>query len=182
MARIILITGGCRSGKSRYAEELAESFGSSLIYVATCPVVDEEMRQRIARHQAARKEAGWRTIEETTDLARVLGENTGRETLLVDCLTLWVNNILYHTETQAMDEKRIEEKCRILLDLCRLRPGAVIFVTNEVGLGIVPENALARLYRDLMGRCNQVIAAGADVVTLVTCGIPLQLKGSPHSS
>ena len=179
MVKIILVTGGSRSGKSIHAQKLGESLVGPRAYVATCPVVDEEMRLRILRHQEARRGRGWRTMEETVDLAGVLGRCGGVSVLLVDCLTLWVNNLLYHAQRNGadVDEEQVARRCEDLLAACRRRGGTVILVTNEVGMGIVPENPLARKYRDLVGRCNQIIAAGADTVTLVTCGIPLNLKG-----
>ena len=181
MARVILITGGCRSGKSRHAMTLAESLGGRRAYVATCPVMeDAEMGERIARHQRERAHRGWETIEEAAELAGALREARGFEVVLVDCVTLWVNNLMYGAEErgEGFDEDAMERRCEEVLGASREREGTVIFVTNEVGMGIVPENALARRFRDLVGRCNQVIAAGADAVTLVSCGIPLQLKGA----
>ncbi len=179
MARVILVTGGSRSGKSAHAQKLAESLPGSRAFVATAPIIDEEMRERVARHQKARARAeGWNTIEEPVALARALGDARRFDVLLVDCLTLWINNLMYEAEKEGrkIEEEEIERLCRELLDACSARPGTVIFVTNEVGMGIVPENALARRYRDLVGRCNQTIAGGADVVTFVACGIPLDLK------
>ncbi len=177
---LILITGGCRSGKSAHAQQWAESLPGRRAYVATCPVVDDEMRQRIDRHQQDRRDRGWETIEEQTDLVGVLRGND-HDVLLVDCLTLWINNLMFEAEKQqqTVDEDQIADQCRAVLEVCRKHPGTILFVTNEVGQGIVPENPLARRYRDLVGRCNQVIAAEVDNVTLVSCGIPLTLKGNP---
>ncbi|HAU38995.1 MAG TPA: bifunctional adenosylcobinamide kinase/adenosylcobinamide-phosphate guanylyltransferase [Phycisphaerales bacterium] len=181
MARVILVTGGCRSGKSAYAQRLAEGLPGRRAYVATCPVIDEEMRHRIQRHREARKAAGWETVEESLALAKALTAVGQYDVVLVDCLTLWVNNLLHEAERKGddLDEDHVAQRCQEALRACRALPGAVIFVSNEVGMGIVPDNPLARRYRDLVGRCNQVIAAGADVLTLVSCGIPLFLKGSP---
>ncbi|HOI75969.1 MAG TPA: bifunctional adenosylcobinamide kinase/adenosylcobinamide-phosphate guanylyltransferase [Syntrophales bacterium] len=190
MAEIILVTGGSRSGKSRYAQELAESMAGKRAFVATCPVVDEEMAERIRRHQRARG-AGWITIEETVDLPGALRRAAGSGVVLVDCLTLWVNNLLYEetlrsaredgTEGPAgasgMSEDEMEARSRDVLRACADIPGTVIFVTNEVGMGIVPENALSRRFRDLAGRCNQVIAGGADRVVLMVSGIAATIKG-----
>ena len=179
MATIHLITGGSRSGKSRYGQELAESLPGRRVYVATCPVIDEEMRLRIARHQAQRTGRGWRTVEEPLDLAGVIARGgDGAEVLLVDCLTLWINNLLYRAQQggRDLDEDEIAAQAGRVLQACGRFGGTVILVTNEVGMSIVPENALARRYRDLVGRCNQAIAAGADQVTLVACGCPLTLK------
>ena len=180
MAHVILVTGGSRSGKSAYAQKLAESLPGTRAFVATAPIIDEEMRERVLRHQQARaRSTGWNTIEEPVELAQALSNARRFDVLLVDCLTLWINNLMYEAEkrSQTIAEEEIEQLCGGLLNACSGRPGTVIFVTNEVGMGIVPENALARRYRDLVGRCNQAIAAGADAVTFVACGIPLHLKG-----
>lgn len=178
MAEIILITGGARSGKSRHAQALAEAHPGQRLFIATSPVIDGEMRVRIERHQADRQGQGWRTIEEPLRLAAVLAENSEEEVVLLDCLTLWISNLLFEAEEpEYFTEAMIAELARELADAASRRQGVVIIVTNEVGLGIVPENPLARRYRDLAGRCNQIIAAAADRVDLVTCGIPLIIKG-----
>jgi adenosylcobinamide kinase/adenosylcobinamide-phosphate guanylyltransferase len=178
MARIALVTGGCRSGKSAYALEMAESLSSSRAYVATCPVTDEEMRRRIETHRQARRERGWVTIEEQTDLAGVFRGHAQYGVLLVDCVTLWVNNLMHHAalEGRHIGEAEIAQHCREMLDASEACRGTVIFVTNEVGMGVVPENAQARRYRDLAGRANQIMAARADAVTLMVCGVPWHLK------
>lgn len=178
MARVLLVTGGCRSGKSAYAQQLAESLPPARLYVATCPVTDGEMKLRIERHRLARQGRGWETIEEQIDLTNVFHRHKGHGVLLVDCVTLWINNLLFEAERELrpITEVQIGERCEDMLGAAQLCHGTVIFVTNEVGLGVVPENALARRYRDLIGRANQIIAARADAVTLVCCGIPLQLK------
>jgi len=176
MARIILVTGGCRSGKSVHALRLAQALDGQRAYVATCPVVDDEMRKRIANHRRQRR--NWKTIEEELDLASVLRGNREYEVVIVDCLTLWVSNLMRQAEQAGryLDEAAITRRCRALLAACRQRRGTVIFVTNEVGAGIVPDNALARRFRDLAGRCNQVMADGAGEVIFMVCGLPLTLK------
>ena len=178
MAEIILVVGGCRSGKSAYAQQLAESLSPRRVFVATCPVIDDEMRQRVALHRAARRDRGWETIEEQLDLAGVLGRSAQDGALLVDCLTLWINNLMYAADRDGrpLGEADVAGHCRDLLDAAAACPGTVVLVSNEVGMGIVPENAAARRYRDLVGRANQVIAARAQRVTLVSCGIALHLK------
>lgn len=178
MARIVLITGGCRSGKSAYAQQMAESLPAKRLYVATAPVTDDEMRHRIEQHQLARRDRGWETLEEQLDLVGVFRSHREHHVLLIDCVTLWVNNLQYVAERQSgrITEADVARQCEEMLDAAGSCPGTVIFVTNEVGMGIVPENAQARLYRDLIGRANQVIAAQADTVTLVCCGMPLHLK------
>jgi adenosylcobinamide kinase / adenosylcobinamide-phosphate guanylyltransferase len=178
MAKIVLVTGGCRSGKSAYAQQLAESLPPLRLYVATCPVTDDEMQRRIEQHRQARRDRGWETLEEQIDLAGIFRRYDKHNVLLVDCVTLWINNLMYeaHRESRQVTEADVAERCGLMLDAAEACRGTVIFVTNEVGLGVVPENAQARLYRDLIGRANQTIAARADAVTLLCCGIPLHLK------
>jgi adenosylcobinamide kinase / adenosylcobinamide-phosphate guanylyltransferase len=182
MARIALVTGGCRSGKSAYALELAQSLPPSRAFVATCPVTDDEMQRRIELHRQARADRGWTTIEEQIDLAAVFRSHGEHNVLLVDCVTLWVSNLMHRAELEGRQvvEADIAHHCGSMLDAAGACRGTVIFVTNEVGLGIVPENALARHYRDLVGRANQTIAARADSVALVVCGIPVHLKETPN--
>jgi adenosylcobinamide kinase / adenosylcobinamide-phosphate guanylyltransferase len=178
MARIVLVTGGCRSGKSGYAQQLAESLPPSRLYVATCPVTDDEMERRIEQHREARRGRGWETIEEQLDLPGVFRSHAEHNVLLVDCVTLWVNNLMYAAERELRQiaESDVADHCGRMLEAAESCRGTVIFVTNEVGLGVVPDNAQARTYRDMIGRANQTIAARADAVTLVCCGIPLNLK------
>jgi adenosylcobinamide kinase/adenosylcobinamide-phosphate guanylyltransferase len=179
MARIILITGGSRSGKSAYAQTFAESISGIRTYVATCPCIDEEMEKRIQKHREARQSSSWQTVEETKDLAGALQRVRESEVIMVDCLTLWINNLMYEAELQGKDitEDDIAILCRRIIGVCDDLPGTVIFVTNEVGMGIIPENPASRLYRDLAGRCNQIIAACADTVIFLMSGIPLNIKG-----
>ncbi len=165
---IELILGGARSGKSSYAETQAAASGLAVVYVATGEARDAEMSERIAHHRA-RRPAAWRTIEEPLALAAALArEASPQRCLIVDCLTLWLSNVLLSA--------REEELERLLAELPRL-PGRLLLVSNEVGWGIVPENALARRFRDEQGRLNQTIAQLADRVTLIAAGLPLQLKG-----
>jgi adenosylcobinamide kinase/adenosylcobinamide-phosphate guanylyltransferase len=184
MSRLILITGGSRSGKSSFAQTLAEGLPDPKIYFATCPVIDAEIAGRVARHQADRSAAGWKTIEETLDIAGVLTRIPDGRTVLIDCLTLWINNLMYTAGQQGSEitEDDIAGLCRDMVAACRKRTGTIIFVTNEIGMGIVPDNAASRLFRDLAGRCNQVVAAAADVAVLMVSGLPLYLKGSPDDT
>jgi adenosylcobinamide kinase / adenosylcobinamide-phosphate guanylyltransferase len=172
MARqIILVTGGARSGKSRYAEERAVELGTRLLYVATAEAKDEEMAQRIAEHKRRRDDA-WTTIEEAVQLAEVLLAQRGRaDCALVDCLTLWLSNLLLRRDTKYAEEK-VEE----LLKILPLLDSHIVLVTNEVGWGIVPDNSLARQFRDLAGWTNQRVAAIANEVVLTVAGIPMVVK------
>lgn len=177
MAKIILATGGSRSGKSGYTQSLAESLPGKRAFVATCPrpsPADLEMQERVIRHQQDRLGNEWETIEEEVDLQRVLKGYPEVDVLLIDCLTLWLSNMIHCS--QDLNEDTITGICQEFIQLSKQRRGTVIFVTNEVGSGIVPENALARKFRDLSGRCNQAIAKGADEVIFFSCGLPLYLK------
>ncbi len=179
MAKIILATGGSRSGKSAYAQSMAEDLPGKKAFVATCPVPsgeDAEMLERVNRHQQERIGAEWETIEEEINLQEVLNGNSAMDILVFDCLTLWISNLMHLR--QDITEDKITELCEEIIDLCRKRQGTIIFVTNEVGSGIVPANAMARKFRDLTGRCNQAMAKGADEVIFFSCGLPLYLKKS----
>jgi adenosylcobinamide kinase/adenosylcobinamide-phosphate guanylyltransferase len=182
MAKIIFITGGSRSGKSMYAQRIAESISGARTYIATCPIIDKEMEDRIRKHKEARQSASWQTIEEVTDLAGALRRSKGSGVVLVDCLTLWINNLMYEAEQEKkyLDEDVIGSLCEDVLGVCSELTGTVIFVTNEVGMGIVPENPTSRLFRDLAGRCNQRMANHADVFVFMISGIPLYIKGEKN--
>ena len=178
MAKIVLVTGGARSGKSGFAQKLAEELSGPRAFVATCPPIDDEIRERIRRHREARRGRGWETVEETVDLAGLLCRALEYNVLLVDCLTLWINNLMYRAEQagEQIGEEEIETRCSEVLHAASGRPGTVIFVTNEVGMGIVPERPGVRLYRDLVGRCNQVMGRSAGRVVLMVSGIPMEIK------
>lgn len=185
MARLVLITGGCRSGKSEYALKLAETTPGPRAYVATCPITDdEEMLQRIRRHQKARGQRDWQTIEEPVDLAGVFRTAQKYNVLLVDCLTLWVNNLIIESESfdTILTEEDITSRCREILSAAAEFPGTIIFVTNEVGMGIVPSDRPSRQFRDLAGRCNQIIADECLTVTVMISGLPLHLKNEKQRS
>lgn len=184
MAEMYLVTGGSRSGKSTFAQQLAESVSETRIYLATCPVIDGEMAVRIEKHRRDRQDRNWQTIEEEIDLAGAIGQGRGegRErggVILVDCLTLWINNLLYRAEKRgaSLSESDIVAASREVLKAARSCKGEVIFVSNEVGMGIVPEHFSGRLFRDLAGRCNQVFAREADAVVFMVSGIPVWIKG-----
>lgn len=166
--RVTLILGGARSGKTRRALELA-STSTRKVYIATAEVHDEEMGARIARH-AAERDSTWTTIEAPLDLAEALADQQGAEILVVDCLTMWLSNLMH----AGRDLEAETERLSTALQAC---PANVVLVSNEVGLGIVPDNALARTFRDAQGRLNQGIARIAHVVEFVAAGLPLRLKG-----
>jgi len=164
-----LVLGGARSGKSRHAQALAEASGGRLIFVATAQAFDDEMTARIARHQADR-DARWSTVEAPVDLAAAIGRlDEPGTTILVDCLTLWASNLL-------LQGKAMEPELEALLAAVASPRGKIILVSNEVGLGIVPDNALARAFRDMAGTINQRVAAAADHVHFVAAGLSLKLK------
>ena len=177
MARTIFITGGARSGKSSFAEKKTLRFGTPLGYLATAQTLDSEMDERV-RHHRERRGSEWHTIEEPLDLTGALGRCDGQyKAILVDCLTLWLSNLLFKYENTEEDvEGRINEEVELLKNTLQQMVTPVILVSNEVGQGIVPENALARMFRDIAGRTNQTLAAAADEVHVVISGIPLQLK------
>ena len=168
--RLTLVLGGARSGKSRYAESLITARLPPWIYLATGQAGDDEMAQRIAVHRA-RRSVGWQTIEVPHDLAGALNAAAAQVPLLVDCVTLWLTN-------RMLAEADVDAEIVRLEDALARRTGVVVLVSNEVGYGIVPENALARRFRDAQGRLNQRLADRADRVVLVVAGLPLVVKGS----
>ncbi|MBI4274802.1 MAG: bifunctional adenosylcobinamide kinase/adenosylcobinamide-phosphate guanylyltransferase [Rhizobiales bacterium] len=169
-ARLTLVLGGARSGKSRYAESLIAALPPPWVYVATAQALDAEMAERIAAHQARRGD-DWRTIEAPRDLGCALA-TCGNAPALVDCLTLWLSNAMLADVDIDVEIARLDEALA-------QGAGPVVLVANEVGLGIVPDNALARKFRDLQGALNQRIAARADRVVLVVAGIPIIVKDAP---
>lgn len=180
MARIILVTGGSRSGKSHYAEDLTKVWEGRRYYLATCPRCQEEdpeMQSRIVAHQQRRLGRGWETVEEPLAIARVLRTLPDQVSILIDCLTLWISNLLYADQSGVLGEPQMALMADEVLSAIKGRNGQVVMVTGEVGCGLVPEMVLARRYRDLVGRCNQTMAAGADQVVHVVCGIPHIIKG-----
>jgi adenosylcobinamide kinase/adenosylcobinamide-phosphate guanylyltransferase len=167
-----LILGGARSGKSALAVRLARESRLAVTLVATATAGDAEMAERIARHRAARPQT-WRVVEEPIALAAALRAECAPDRLVVvDCLTLWLANLI-------LAEAPLEPERAALLDALPALPGRVLLVANEVGLGIVPENALARRFRDAAGALNQAVAALCDRVALVAAGLPIVLKGPP---
>lgn len=166
---ITLVLGGARSGKSRYAERLVESAAAGAVYCATAEAGDAEMAERIAAHRA-RRSPFWRTIEAPLALAEVIiAEAVGDRPLLVDCLTLWLSNLL-------LAGRRAEDEARALCGALRQAAGPIVLVSNEVGMGLVPQTPLGREFRDAAGWLNQEVAALADRVVFVAAGLPLILK------
>lgn len=168
-AKVTLILGGARSGKSRFAESLVEASGFEPVYLATAQAFDCEMKERIAIHRA-RRGPTWHTIEEPLDLAGALDRTSAEgKAVLVDCLTLWVSNLMLAEADFATEQSKL---LAVLAGLA----GPVFLVSNEVGFGIVPENETARRFRDLAGDLNQKIAAQASTVHLVVAGLPITVK------
>lgn len=178
MAHIVLVSGGSRSGKSDFARKLAEDIIGPRVFIATCPPVDWEIRARIHKHKMDRMNSNWHTVEETVDLVGALRKSLAFDTMLVDCITLWINNLMEDADNKDLrfDESHAIERCEELKEMTSMIKGTIVLVTNEVGMGIVPADRRTRLYRDLVGRANQEIAGWADEVYLVSCGLPIKLK------
>jgi adenosylcobinamide kinase / adenosylcobinamide-phosphate guanylyltransferase len=169
LAPFTLVIGGARSGKSRFAEGLIAATHRPKRYIATAEAWDDEMRARIAQHQADRGE-GWVTVEAPRDLGRALRTATADEAVLVDCATLWLTNHL-------LGDADLDAETAALLAALSTCASPVVMVTNDVGGGVVPDNALARRFRDAQGRLNQRLAAQAGLVVTVIAGLPMVLKG-----
>ncbi|MBN9448996.1 MAG: bifunctional adenosylcobinamide kinase/adenosylcobinamide-phosphate guanylyltransferase [Bosea sp.] len=165
---LTLVLGGARSGKSRHAETLIEALPAPWIYIATAQAYDEEMRARIAEHRA-RRSPDWRTIDAPMALPEALRAVPPGRPVLVDCLTLWLTNLI-------LAERDIAIATGDLMLACREAQGPIVLVSNEVGLGIVPENALARRFRDEAGRLHQRLASQAERVVFMVAGLPMQVK------
>jgi len=171
---LIYITGGARSGKSRYAHELAARLAKQVLFVATCTPADREMRERVESHRAARPEH-WRTLESPVDLVtawRAVHRKT--ELVLVDCLTMYVSARLMQGENESRIAARVEKFCKTAAG----SPLTTIVVSNEVGSGVVPASELGRKFRDCAGRANQIVARYADTAYVMISGFPLALKGA----
>jgi adenosylcobinamide kinase/adenosylcobinamide-phosphate guanylyltransferase len=173
MKKITLVIGGCKSGKSRYALEAADrKTTQQKIFIATSVPFDDEMKDRVERHRRERGDQ-WTTVEAPVDLPGAIRANTGKDRLiLVDCLTLWINNLLMETTAERVIQGHFPE----LVDALNHIESRIYLVANEVGTGIVPENRLARQFRDIAGVVNQAIAALADQVVWMVAGIPVQIK------
>jgi adenosylcobinamide kinase / adenosylcobinamide-phosphate guanylyltransferase len=168
-----LVIGGCKSGKSRHALELAEGYGLRKIFMATCIPMDDEMKERVARHKAER-DGQWRTLDVPTELPEAVAEH-GRDgnVILVDCLTLWITNLLM----QQKKSGPVADRVAALVTALAQATCPVVLVSNEVGAGIVPENRLARQFRDEAGIANQKVAAAVDRVVWMVAGIANVVKG-----
>jgi adenosylcobinamide kinase/adenosylcobinamide-phosphate guanylyltransferase len=168
----ILVIGGCRSGKSSHALHLAEQFPGQKIFLATCMPQDKEMEQRVLRHQQQRSSA-WETLEVPVFIPEAIHKNSIKEhVILVDCLTLWINNLILDDDKPENIDNHIQK----LTESIEKAECPVILVSNEVGTGIVPENKLARLFRDIAGFANQKVAACVDQVIWMVAGIPVKIK------
>lgn len=165
---IYLVLGGARSGKSSRALSLASDFEGPHVFIATAHAFDDEMVDRIEKHQQER-DAGWRTVEAPLELAQAV-EKAGTSTVLIDCCTLWLSNVM-------LAERDVENEVNVLIAALRSSPSRIVLVSNEVGSGIVPETKLGREFRDEQGRLNQRLAEISDSVELVVAGLPLQIKG-----
>jgi adenosylcobinamide kinase / adenosylcobinamide-phosphate guanylyltransferase len=174
VGHLLLVTGGTRSGKSRYAVERASAWGARVLYVATCQPTDHEMRERIRRHQAERPPT-WMTLEPGPEMLQAIREQgVLADGILLDCLTLHVSSLLMAGSSELHVMQQVDELCVVLGE--GHRPAAI--VTNEVGWGVVPETILGRLFRDAAGRANQVAARYAQEVVLMVSGIPVVIKGA----
>ena len=173
--QLILVLGGARSGKSACAEGLARQ-GERTLFVATAEALDDDMRQRILKHRKQRP-AAWDTLEEPLDpVAAIPSALSGHDTLLLDCLTVWISNLLLAQGDEDHVETEILARVGALLDLYGQTNARWILVSNEVGLGVVPASSLGRRYRDLLGRANRLVASRADKVYLMVAGLALELK------
>jgi adenosylcobinamide kinase/adenosylcobinamide-phosphate guanylyltransferase len=172
--KMIFITGGCRSGKSRFALDYANQYFSKKIYLATCEALDEEMAQRIEHHKKMRGPE-WQTVEEPVKIVERTREyGDGVEVILLDCITLWLSNLL----TKGNTDLKIMDEINGFVEMIRQTPASFIVVSNEVGMGIVPADPLSRRFRDLSGMANQKIAEAANMVIFMVSGIPIFLKGA----
>lgn len=181
--KLILVTGGVRSGKSSFAESLAGKLGDNITFIATAQALDREMGERIAQHRAGRP-IHWKTIEEPYQVEQIINEvGSKTDVILVDCLTLLVSNLMQDYGEEVFNRSLADEIMKVIDRItgaslqCR---GTVIIVSNEVGLGLVPANPMGRFFRDILGKANQKIAAQADRVYLLVAGIPMQIKGNRH--
>lgn len=168
---LVFVVGGARSGKSAHALELASSRPGRKVYIATAQALDAEMAERIEAHRNERGPA-WETVEEPLEVGAAVSRASSAGAVVIDCLTLWLTNLV----GSGMDDSGVREKAAALAEICSSSASVVIAVSNEVGLGLVPDNPLARRFRDLSGRMNQEMASRAAEAWFVSSGIPLRLK------
>ncbi len=174
--QIILLLGGARSGKSYYAQQLAVELGGKVLFVATGEALDEEMHARIAQHKKDRPKT-WRTLEINTDLSKKIeGEIRDAQVVIIDCITLLISNLLQGKPDNFRAEKFVQAEINNLIESMDKLDASFIIVTNEVGMGLVPDNKLGRIYRDLLGKANQLLAAHATEVYLMLACLPVQVK------
>lgn len=181
--KLVLVLGGSRSGKSEFAESIAGQMGGAVTYIATAAAGDREMADRVKLHRA-RRPRDWGTVEEEKDVSRVVSDGREGDVFLLDCVTVWITNLILDNQLsgQAFDEKEKYVMGRVFQLADAVENGAhLILVSNEVGLGLVPEYPLGRLFRDLAGKVNQVLAAKADQVYFVVAGLPLEIKSDVKS-
>ncbi len=180
MTEIILILGGARSGKSSYGIQLAKNYGHSVIYLASGVPCDEEMKKRIKRHIEDRPES-WQTVEEEIDIDIVLANaDNDVDLVLFDDLSFWVSNLLDLYQSKGEEKDQLENKVlgrvRKTLDIAQNKGFKLIIISNEVGMSVVPKTSLGRIYRDILGRANQLAASQADRVFLMVAGLPIKIK------
>ena len=174
MRKVTLVLGGARSGKSRFALARAQALGPRRLFIATAERSDDEMRDRIARHRAERGDA-FGTLEEPRALPEALAADRDHDVIVVDCLTIWISNLLVGGAGPGAVEARVAD----LLDALGRRRSHVVVVSNEVGMGLVPETPLGRVFRDLTGQAHQRLAAAADELYLAAMGVVLRLRPGP---
>jgi adenosylcobinamide kinase/adenosylcobinamide-phosphate guanylyltransferase len=175
--QIILLLGGARSGKSRYAQQLAGELSDKVLFIATGEALDEEMQVRIAEHRKNRPKS-WRTLEIPTNIGKAIEKGIGdAEVVIIDCLTLLVSNLLRGEPDYPEAEKRVTSEINQLIAAMDKLDASFIIVSNEVGMGLVPETKLGRIYRDLLGKANQMLASHATEVYLMVACLPVQVKG-----
>ncbi len=172
MPKLILVTGGVRSGKSSYAQHLAKSLREKVIYIATAEALDTDMKERIRLHKKSRNKS-WVTVEEPLDvLGAIRRLPAGKKVVLLDCLTLFISNLIL----KGLSDKAVYDEIKVVLRALRRKTVTSIIVTNEVGSGIVPDTKLGRRFRDLQGKVNQIVSGEADCAYLMVSGIPLKIK------
>lgn len=178
--RVIFVLGGARSGKSHFAQELAKELGARVLFIATGEPLDEEMKVRIEEHKKSRPDT-WQTLEIPTNIGiRMMKEAEDADVIIIDCLSLLVCNCTGDELDHQKAEEKIKVELNVLVSCINRLDSSFIIVSNEVGMSLVPDNKLGRLYRDLLGKANQHIAKHSDEVYFLVAGIPLKIKGTKH--